>query len=113
MDGTNAGSTLRFAKISAERSTFKNLDRFETPNDMTFVVKLKKRVPVFIVEFPSFRVSMAIHPADVAMPNRGSLGTTVAQGDLVPLDCPREVERHAPYVAGQLVNRAPTPFPEA
>ncbi len=29
------------------------------------------------------------------------------QGALVPLDCPREVERHAQHIAAQLVNRAP------
>ena len=29
------------------------------------------------------------------------------QGELVPLDCPEEVERHAQHIAEQLVNRAP------
>ena len=79
-------STIRFAKISADRGTFSSLDRFETPDDGTFVVKLTKRIPVFIEEFSSFRVPIAIHPADGAVKDAGKLGKTVGAGDLEAIE---------------------------
>ena len=56
----------RYSRIGIDRGTLESVAEMTAPDDLTFVIKLKHHVPVFIEDFSSFRVPIVIIPAEEA-----------------------------------------------
>jgi peptide/nickel transport system substrate-binding protein len=54
----------RYARIGNQRSTLANVDRWEAPDERTFVISMKKAQPTFIEALSSFSVPIVIIPAE-------------------------------------------------
>jgi peptide/nickel transport system substrate-binding protein len=59
-----AASFERYSKVGLIRSMLANVDRWETPDPMTFVIRMKKAQPTFIDQLSSFSVPIVIVPAE-------------------------------------------------
>ena len=59
-----AASFDRYAKVGNQRSTLDNVERWETPDAATFVIRMKKIQPTFIEALSSFSVPIVIIPAE-------------------------------------------------
>ena len=60
-----AASFDRYSKLGMERNTLENVDRWETPDPMTFVLRMKQAQPTFIERLSSFSVPIVIVPAEL------------------------------------------------
>ncbi len=54
----------RYAKVGNQRSTLGNVDRWDAPDDNTFVMHMKKVQPTFIEALSSFSVPIVIIPSE-------------------------------------------------
>ncbi len=59
-----AASFDRYKRIGLQRSTLDNVDRWETPDAATFVIRMKVVQPTFIEALSSFSVPIVIIPAE-------------------------------------------------
>ena len=59
-----AASFDRYAKVGNQRSTLDNVERWETPDAATFVIRMKKIQPTFLEALSSFSVPIVIIPAE-------------------------------------------------
>jgi peptide/nickel transport system substrate-binding protein len=59
-----AASFDRYAKVGDQRSTLKNVDRWDAPDPATFVIHMKRIQPTFIEALSSFSVPIVIIPAE-------------------------------------------------
>jgi len=60
-----AASFDRYAKIGIQRSTLVNVDRWETPDAQTFIIRMKKPQPTFVESLSSFSAPIVIFPAEL------------------------------------------------
>jgi len=61
-----AASFARYAKIGVDRSILEPVDKWETPDAGTFVLKLKEARPTFIEQLSAFTVPVVIIPSENA-----------------------------------------------
>ncbi|MGH7154829.1 MAG: ABC transporter substrate-binding protein, partial [Acetobacteraceae bacterium] len=54
----------RYNKVGLERSMFDNVDHWEAPDPVTFVIHMKKPQPTFLTLLSSFSVPVVIIPAE-------------------------------------------------
>jgi peptide/nickel transport system substrate-binding protein len=54
----------RYAKVGLERSTLANVDHWDAPDAITFVIHMKRVQPTFIVALSAFSVPIVIMPAE-------------------------------------------------
>ncbi len=59
-----AASFDRYAKVGNQRSTLDNVDRWDTPDAVTFAIHMKTAQPTFIEALSSFSVPIVIVPAE-------------------------------------------------
>ncbi len=59
-----SASWERYRKVGLDRQIFDAVDSWETPDAMTFVVKMKMAQPTFIEKLSSFSVPVVIAPAE-------------------------------------------------
>jgi len=59
-----AASFERYNKIGLARSMLANVDHWDTPDPMTFVVHMKRAQPTFIEQMSSFSIPIVIVPAE-------------------------------------------------
>lgn len=60
-----AASFDRYAKVGIQRSTLDNVDRWETPDASTFVIRMKRPQPTFIEALSSFSAPIVVFPAEL------------------------------------------------
>ncbi len=61
-----AASFQRYSKIGVDRSILEPVEKWETPDPSTFVLKLKEARPTFIEQLSAFTVPVVIIPAENA-----------------------------------------------
>lgn len=61
-----AASFERYNKIGIERAILGNVEGWETPDERTFVVRMKQAQPTFLEDLSSFSVPIVIVPEEVA-----------------------------------------------
>jgi peptide/nickel transport system substrate-binding protein len=54
----------RYSKVGLARSTLTNVDKWDAPDPMTFVIHMKKVQPTFIEALSSFSIPIVIFPAE-------------------------------------------------
>lgn len=60
-----AASFDRYAKVGIQRSTLDNVDRWETPDPYTFVIRMKQAQPTFIEALSSFSAPIVVFPSEL------------------------------------------------
>jgi peptide/nickel transport system substrate-binding protein len=60
-----AASFERFSKVGTQRSTLANVDRWETPDPLTFILRMKQPQPTFIESLSSFSQPIVVFPAEL------------------------------------------------
>jgi peptide/nickel transport system substrate-binding protein len=61
-----AASFDRYSKLGIERVILANVESWETPDDKTFVIKMKTAIPTFLEDLSSFSVPIVIVPEENA-----------------------------------------------
>ncbi len=61
-----AASFDRYSKIGVERGILSNVESWETPDDLTFVVHMSQAQPTFLEDLSSFSVPIVIIPSENA-----------------------------------------------
>lgn len=61
-----AASFDRYKKVGVDRSILDAVDKWETPDAATFVLRMKQALPTFIEQLSSFTVPISIIPAELA-----------------------------------------------
>jgi peptide/nickel transport system substrate-binding protein len=59
-----AASFERYNRVGLARSMLANVDHWDTPDDLTFVVHMKQAQPTFIDQISSFSIPIVIFPAE-------------------------------------------------
>lgn len=70
-----AASFNRYSRIGLQRSTLDNVAGWDTPDPMTFVIRMKQAQPTFIEALSSFSVPIVIIPAELENDERQQLRT--------------------------------------
>jgi len=60
-----AASFDRYAKVGIQRSTLVNVDRWETPDAHTFIIRMKRPQPTFLEALSSFSAPIVVFPAEL------------------------------------------------
>ncbi len=60
-----AASFDRYAKVGIQRSTLVNVDRWETPDPLTFIIRMKQPQPTFIEALSSFSAPIVVFPSEL------------------------------------------------
>lgn len=55
----------RYAKVGIQRSTLANVDRWDAPDPLTFVIHMKRPQPTFIEALSSFSAPIVVFPAEL------------------------------------------------
>ena len=95
-----AASFQRYSKIGVDRSILEPVDKWETPDANTFVLKLKEARPTFIEQLSAFTVPVVIIPAENVDAAAGQLpvvGTGPFQLDEFKPDSHVKLKRFAGY----------------
>ncbi|NDG49609.1 MAG: hypothetical protein EBY30_11345, partial [Rhodospirillales bacterium] len=68
-----AASFNRYNRIGLQRSTLDNVAGWDTPDPMTFVIRMKRAQPTFIEALSSFSVPIVIVPSELENDERQQL----------------------------------------
>jgi len=97
----------RYMKVGIDKSIYSVVDKYETPDANTFVVRLKEPQPTFIENFSSFSVPVVIVPSEITnappmqMP---TIGTGPYQLVEFVADSQVKMKRYDGYVPNQAYN---------
>ncbi len=60
-----SASFERFSKVGTQRSTLSNVEKWETPDAHTFIIRMKQPQPTFVESLSSFSQPIVVFPAEL------------------------------------------------